>query len=272
MSLLQAAVLAIVQGLTEFLPISSSAHLALIPWLLGWPDQGLVFDIALHFGTLAAVLVYFFRDWVEIVARGFGVARGRDPELEANPRLLWQIALGTLPVVIAGAAFKSSVEHEWRQPWLMGSMLITVGVLMWLGDRLSKREKGLAQISWYDALCIGLAQALALVPGTSRSGITITAGLFCGLRRDAAARFSFLLSTPAVAGAALLAAVELVGAGGIPPGMRSTFLVGVLGSATVGCLSIGLLLRYLRTHSLLFFVAYRLVFGIIVLALAGLFR
>ena len=271
MPLLHVAVLAVVQGLTEFLPISSSAHLALAPWLLGWPDQGLTFDIALHLGTLLAVLLYFFRDWLEITARGFGLRWGSDPEITANPRMLWMLAAASLPIGFFGYLLKEEAETTWRNPLLMGCMLIAVGVLMAVAERTGNRSKDMSKVSLADAMMIGTAQALAIVPGTSRSGITITAGLFRNINRAAAARFSFLLSTPAIAAAAAKAAWDLHKAGGIPPGMHTPFYLGIALSALSGCLVIALLLRYLRQHSLKFFVYYRIVFGIVIIALA-LFR
>jgi undecaprenyl-diphosphatase len=190
MSLLQVVVLALVQGLTEFLPISSSAHLALAPWLLGWKDQGLTFDIALHLGTLIAVLVYFFRTWVQVVAQGIGLRYGDDAELKRNRRLLWFLVAGSVPVAVVGYKFKDQAE-TWRDPYVIGGMLIGVGLLMLLAEQFGRRVKDLAGVSFADAMWIGAAQALAVVPGTSRSGITITAALFRDVDRPAAARFSF---------------------------------------------------------------------------------
>jgi undecaprenyl-diphosphatase len=272
MSLFQVIVLALVQGLTEFLPISSSAHLALAPWLLGWKDQGLTFDIALHFGTLLAVLLYFFRDWLQILAAGFGVQWGPDSELRSNPRLLWFLAAASAPVGVAGLMLKDYAENSLRNPVVIGCMLIAVGLVMAAGEQRGRLTRRIDSIRLRDALWIGLAQALAVVPGTSRSGITIAAGLFRDLDREAAARFSFLLSTPAIAGAALLAFLDLQAQGGIPPEARTAFLLGVVLSALTGCAAIAFLLRYLRTRSLRPFVLYRIVFGIIVLALAAFFR
>jgi undecaprenyl-diphosphatase len=268
MPIYQAVILAVVQGLTEFLPISSSAHLALAPWLLGWKDQGLTFDIALHFGTLAAVLIYFFRDWMQIIGQAFGWKAGRDAALSASPRMLWTIAAATVPIGVLGFIFKDSVETTLRSPWVIGTMLILIGLLMLWAERAGRRVKGIGQISFLDAMTIGCAQALAIVPGTSRSGITITAGLFRDVEREAAARFSFLLSTPAIGAAALLAFKDLYEAGGVPASQLPAFLTGVCMSALTGCFVIGALLRYLRSHSLRFFVAYRIIFGILVLALA----
>ena len=271
MSLAQAVILAVVQGLTEFLPISSSAHLALAPWLFGWRDQGLVFDIALHFGTLAAVLIYFFRDWVQILAQGFGIRLGRSEELRANPRLLWLLAAGTVPVALTGLLLEEYVETVFRHPLPIAVMLISVGILMGVADRVGRRRKRLGEITFTDCMVVGAAQALAVIPGTSRSGITITAALFREFDREAAARFSFLLSTPAIAGAAVLALQRLIEQGGVPAGMGAPFAAGIAASALTGCLVIAVFLRFLRRHSLKFFVYYRVIFGIIIIALA-LFR
>ena len=268
MPLLHVIVLAAVQGITEFLPVSSSAHLALAPWLLGWPDQGLAFDIALHVGTLAAVSIYFFRDLLQVVARGLGFRAGNDDQLSRNPRLLWLLIAGTIPAVVAGVLVKPLAETTFRSPYVSGTMLIAVSFVMLAADRMGRKSKNIGQTGVADALWIGLAQAVALVPGTSRSGITLAAGLFRGLDRPAAARFSFLLSAPAVAGAAAKSALDLYKSGGIPAGMHTPFFTGIAVSAFTGCLVIALLMRFLRTHSLLVFVSYRLIFGIIVVALA----
>jgi undecaprenyl-diphosphatase len=276
--LLHAIILGIIQGLTEFLPVSSSAHLALIPWLLGWNDQGLSFDIALHVGTVLAVIVYFFRDWVQVIAQGFGLnTLGNDPAIRRNPKLLWLLVLGSIPAGIAGLLVKDLAENVWRNnQYLIGSMLILVGLFMWWADRQGSRRKDLGNVSPTDSLSIGAAQALALVPGVSRSGITICAGLLRNLDRETAARFSFLLATPAIAGAAAKDAWDLMrhggGIAGIPHDLRMALLVGVIVSAITGALTIQFFLNFLRRRSLSFFVWYRVIFGIIVIALATFFR
>jgi undecaprenyl-diphosphatase len=272
MSLLQVIVLALLQGITEFLPISSSAHLALAPWLFGWKDQGLAFDIALHFGTLLAVIAYFFRDWVQVVAQGLRIAQGRDPELRRAPNLLWLLALGSLPIGFFGLLLKEHAETTFRSPYVIGVMLIAVALFMAWSERRAIKRKSIDAVSTADAVVIGFAQALAIIPGTSRSGITMATGLSRRLDHRAAARFSFLLSTPAVAAAAAKAFLDLYRAGGIPPDMRTPFVVGVAVSALSGGLAIGFLMRYLRQHGLMFFVYYRIIFGIIVLVLAIFFR
>jgi undecaprenyl-diphosphatase len=272
MPLYQAIILAIVQGLTEFLPVSSTAHLAIIPQLLHWQDPGLAFDIALHAGTLAAVLIYFFRDWVKIILVGIRIPFELGPGDENSRSLLWYLIVGTIPVGLAGLIFKEQAEGPWRNLIVMGAMLILIGVLMYFGDKFGGEKRSLNKISWADAMWIGLSQALAVVPGTSRSGITITAGRFRSLSREAAARFSFLLSTPAIAAAAGKDFVDLRKQGGIPPGMEVPYVTGIVVSAAVGIVVIAFFLKYLKQNTLTLFVWYRIIFGIIVIALAVFFR
>jgi undecaprenyl-diphosphatase len=273
MPLYEVIVLGVVQGLTEFLPISSTAHLAVIPWLFGWKDPGLAFDIALHVGTLAAILIYFFRDWVQILTRGFGLRSEGDPDLKRNPMLLWYLVAATLPVGLFGYIFKAQAETTWRNPNVIAAMMIVVGVILWLAERAGRRQKDLSHLSFLDALSIGFAQVLSIVPGTSRSGITIAAGLFRNLNRASAARFSFLLSTPAIAAAAAKDFYDLLKhEGGIPPAMRAAFVVGILVSGITGGIVIRFFMNYLRKGTLNFFVAYRLIFGIMIIALAHFFR
>jgi undecaprenyl-diphosphatase len=261
-----------VQAFTEFLPISSTAHLVLIPWIFGWKDPGLTFDVALHAGTLAAIIIYFFRDWVQIIGQGFGLSAGSDPQLKQNRALLWLLAVASIPIGLIGYLFNKQADTTWRNPYLIGAMLIVIGLVMWMAERRGAGKKPMSQISWADGLTIGVAQALAVVPGTSRSGITIVAGLFRGLDRETAARFSFLLSAPAIAAAALKKGWDIHKHGGIPADMKMPFLVGTLLSAVLGAVVIAFFLRYLRRHTLMAFVYYRIVFGIIVIALAAFFR
>jgi undecaprenyl-diphosphatase len=270
MPLLQVIVLGIVQGLTEFLPISSSAHLVLISWVLGWADQGQAFDVALHVGTVAAVIVYFFRDWIQILAQGFGIRLQGDSGISRNRNLLWLLALGTLPIGIAGYIFKEQAENVWRKNHLLiGVMMVVVGLIMWIADRVGRRQKDLGHVTAIDAVAIGVAQAMAIFPGVSRSGITISAGLFRNLERQEAARFSFLLLTPAVLAAAAKDLYDLLKhQGGIPADMHVPFSVGILVSALTGGLAIHFLMKFLRRSSLTPFVIYRVIFGIIVIALA----
>jgi undecaprenyl-diphosphatase len=271
MPLYQAIILAIVQGLTEFLPISSTAHLVIIPQLFHWKDPGLAFEVALRVGTLAAVLIFFFKDWVRIVLTGLGVPFAENADGENNRHLFSYLLFGTIPLGIAGLLFSKDAEGPWRNRIVMGIMLIAVGILMHLGDKI-KSERGLYQITWLDAAWIALSQAFAVIPGASRSGITITAGRFRSLDREAAARFSFLLAAPAAAASAAKGALHLHEKGGIPPGMGLPYIVGILVSGLVGILVIAFFLRYLNRNSLSFFVWYRIVFGIIIIALAVFFR
>jgi len=272
MPLLQVVVLALIQGITEFLPVSSTAHLALAPWLLGWTDPGLTFDIALHVGTLLAVLAYFFRAWVQIIAHGFGVRFGDDEMLRQNPRLLWLLVIGTVPAGVIGFLFEKQAESTLRSPFVIGAMMIIIGGVMWASERVGTRQKNLGAVTFVDSLVIGTGQALAVVPGVSRSGITITAGLFRNLDRVAAARFSFLLATPVIAGAAAKKFFDMMKHGGIPAEMHTPFALGITLSALSGFVVIAFFLRYLQRRSLYFFIYYRIVFGIIVIALAASVR
>ena len=285
MPILEAIVLGIVQGLTEFLPVSSTAHLALFPWLVtrlglaNWSDPGLTFDVALHAGTLFAILLYFWRTWIQILRAAFGGKvvrfsetsddrRDLTPEEQRRERqLLWYMIAASVPAGLAGALLEKHIETTFRAPALVASMLILVAIVMWLAERAGRFKKPLPQITLGDALTVGALQAIAVIPGVSRSGITIAGGLFRNFTRDAAARFSFLLSTPIIAGAALLKAHELRKEG-LPAGMHAPFLVGILVSAFVGYAAIAWLIRYLQSNSLRVFIVYRIVAGVAVIALA----
>jgi undecaprenyl-diphosphatase len=272
MPIYQVVVLAVVQAFTEFLPVSSTAHLVLIPWLLGWKDPGLTFDVALHAGTLVALLIYFFKDWVQIVGQGIGFNWGSDPQLRQNPGLLWLLAIASVPIGIVGYLFDKQADTTWRQPYLIGAMLVLVGIVLWIADRRRIGDKSMAKVSWGDGIVVGIAQAFAVVPGVSRSGSTISAGLFRDMNRETAARFSFLLSTPAIGAAVLKKAWDIHKEGGVPPGMRVPMALGIVVSGLLGAVVIAFFLRYLRRSSLMPFVYYRIVFGIIVIALAAFFR
>jgi undecaprenyl-diphosphatase len=284
----QAIVLAAIQGLTEFIPVSSSGHLIIVRRLLGWnelsPGHELTFDVALHFGTLLAVLLYFRRTWVQIIRAALGgkVVRfsesaGSDqsltPEEQREERLLlWFLAVATIPGAIAGKLLEHSAEDYFREHiYLIAGALIVVALLMAWADKIGRMVKPLSRVSLSDAIVVGCAQATALIPGVSRSGATITAGLFRDMTREAAVRFSFLLSTPIIAGAVLLKAHELHKEG-LPPGMHAPFLVGVAVSALVGYVTIRWLLRYLQSNSLKVFVVYRIILGIVVIGLALLWH
>jgi undecaprenyl-diphosphatase len=286
--ILEAIVLGIVQGLTEFLPVSSTAHLALVPWLVttlglaNWPDPGLTFDVALHVGTLFAILFYFWRTWLQIIRAALGgkvvrFSEVRDDVRDLTPaeeqrerQLLWFMIAATIPAALAGALLEKHIETTFRAPALVASMLIIVAVIMWVGERMSKFEKPLPQIGLGDALTVGVLQAFAVIPGVSRSGITITGGLFRNFTREAAARFSFLLSTPIIAGAALFKLHHFM-KHGLPPGEiapgTAAFVAGIVVSALVGYAVIAWFIRYLQTKTLTVFIVYRILFGIAVLLL-----
>jgi undecaprenyl-diphosphatase len=275
MPLYQAIVLALVQAFTEFLPVSSTAHLTLFPWLLGWQDPGLAFDVALHAGTLVAVLLYFFKDWLALALCGVGAkypATATAEEVGQHKKLFWYMVIGTIPGGILGALFEHKIEEHFRTPYVIAISLIAVALVMWWADSKSPLKRPIEQSNIGDAVTIGTAQALALCPGVSRSGITITAGLFRGFTREAATRFSFLLSTPLIAGAVvshLPKLIKLHKAGGLDLPL-STLLISILVSGVAGYFVIAFFLRYLQTHTLKLFVFYRLLFGIIVLVLAFL--
>jgi undecaprenyl-diphosphatase len=272
MPLYQVVILAIVQGITEFLPISSTAHLVLVPWIMRWRDPGLMFDVALHLGTLLAVAAYFARTWVRLLLLAFGVRSSGPPEdFEDNPRLLWFLVAATIPAGLAGLALEHYAETTLRSPYVIATMMIGIGLVMWWSERKGRFKKDLGRISLTDSVAIGAAQALAVIPGTSRSGITIAAGLFRDLERAAAARFSFLLATPIIAGAALKAGWNILKAGGVPPDMRAAFGIGLLVSAVTGYAAIAFFVRYLQTGTLKIFIWYRIVCGIIIIALAIFF-
>jgi undecaprenyl-diphosphatase len=275
MSLFQAVILAIVQGLTEFLPVSSSAHLILIPKLLHWPDQGLAFDVALHAGTLIAVVVYFFRDWVELTLAGFGLnypAKASPAVIEHNRKMFWYLVAATIPGAIVGFLFEKKIEEYLRDPRPIAVAMIAIALLMWYAEYVSKLDRSMDRVRFSDALIVGVAQAAALFPGVSRSGITITAGLFRGMTRQTAARFSFLLSTPIIAGAAAKELPELIrmSRAGLVEIPISTIWISIAVSAIVGFLVIAFFLRYLQTRTLKIFIYYRIAFGIVILLLAFL--
>jgi undecaprenyl-diphosphatase len=275
MPLYQAIVLALVQAFTEFFPVSSTAHLTLFPWLLGWQDPGLAFDVALHAGTLVAVLLYFFKDWLTLALCGVGVkfpANATAEQVGQHKKLFWYMVIGTIPGGILGALFEHKIEEHFRTPYVIAISLIAVALVMWWADYKSPLKRPIEQSNFGDAVTIGTAQALALCPGVSRSGITITAGLFRGFTREAATRFSFLLSTPLIAGAVvshLPKLIKLHKAGGLDLPL-STLLISILVSGVAGYFVIAFFLRYLQTHTLKLFVFYRLLFGIIVFVLAFL--
>jgi len=254
MSLLQALTLGLLQGATEFVPISSSAHLVLVPWLLGWPEPSLAFDTTVHWGTLMAVLAYFRHDWVRLLRAWWRSIIGRGKQ-EPEARLVWLILLGTVPAALAGLLFQDFFEALFGAPAWVASLLLVTGLMMFVSERVSGGQRPAGQLAPLDALLIGLAQALAIAPGISRSGATISAGLLRGLRREEAARFSFLLATPIILGAGLLPLMDLL-ASGVFPSALAPLLAGFVSAALSGYLCISFLLSYLRRRNLWPFALY----------------
>jgi undecaprenyl-diphosphatase len=267
----QALVLGIVQGATELLPISSSGHLILVPWLFEWEyletheEFNQTFDVALHVGTLVAVVAYFWRDVVRLAAAWLGSVRRRRVE-SADERIAWFVAIATVPAALIGALGEDLIAEHLGEPWQIAIFLAVFGVLLWIADRTPPR-RSMSDLGPGKAIAVGLAQSLALMPGVSRSGITITAARFLGLDRDSAARISFLLLIPIVFGASLWKGVTDVLLGDLPPGSSGPFLVGMIASAASGLLAIWGLLGYVRRHDYTLFVVYRLVVAAVVLLL-----
>jgi len=261
MDLLQAIVLGVIQGFGEFLPISSSAHLILAPWLFGWHDPGLAFDVALHFGTLVAIVAYFARDWVEILSAAFGTSRlaMNRGNMRYSKSLLWLLIIGTIPGALAGYFLEHYAETIFRNPLLIAATLTFMGLLLFLADKWLCLRKDLQKISWRDAVIIGVAQAFAIIPGVSRSGSTITASLCLGLDRVSAARFSFLLSTPIIFGAVVLKTKAFFAEGvGLPE------IAGVVAAAVSGYLAIAGLIKLVDRVSYKIFFWYRLAIALLV--------
>jgi undecaprenyl-diphosphatase len=260
-SLIHAAVLGLVQGLTEFLPISSSAHLILVPKFLGWNDpfaDSAAFDVMLHMGTLAALLIYFRTDLWRYLTAWLASIRDRRIGDDPNRRIAWLLVISVIPAAAFGAAFESTFDTAFREQiaWI-AVFTLTGAALLWLAERWGTRTRGLEAMTRADAAVIGVGQAVALFPGISRSGITIATGLFLGLERDAAARFSFLMSVPVIAGAGIFKARTLVGSG-VGAAQAGELVVGVITSAIFGFIAVAFLLRYLRGHGTGIFIAYRI--------------
>jgi undecaprenyl-diphosphatase len=270
--ILHAIVLGIVQGLTEFLPISSSGHLLLVPWLFDWHDFDdssieKAFDVALHLGTLIAVVAYFRHELVVYIREGWNVVFHRRAGVSTEGRVAWLLLLATIPAALVGAALQDQIDEHLGKPWIIGVSLIAFGLLLGWADRVTGRRT-IDAMGTDDALTIGAAQVLSLNPGTSRAGITITAGRFRRFDRDAAARISFLMAIPVTAGAV---AVKMAGLArdGIPAGLKVPMLVGIVTSGLVGWLAVWGTLRFVRHHSFLPFVIYRVALGIIVLVIVA---
>jgi undecaprenyl-diphosphatase len=266
-TIVQALIMGVVQGLTEFLPVSSSGHLIIVPFLLGWTDPfitSLAFSVMLHIGTLVALLVYFRTDWVRLIPAGLAAIRDRSFRADPDRRLAWILVAATIPAAIAGYLLNDLIETAFRDVGLVAATLVVGAVILWLADRWGGRTKGVEDVTFPLAIGIGAAQAIALIPGISRSGISISASRFAGLDREAAARFSFLMATPVTVGAALFEVRKLAaGETGVTISV-APLLVGMIASFVAGMVAIGVLLRYLRTRSLSVFVAYRLVLAAVV--------
>lgn len=274
MNFFQAIILGIIQGLTEFLPISSTAHLRIIPALLGWEDPGAAFTAVIQFGTLVAVLLYFFKDIAAISRSVVTGAARRQPLYNRDAQMGWMIALGTIPVVVFGVLFKKSIETSLRSLYVISGSMILLALVLMLAEIVNKRRiargvqlKTMERLSWKDILMVGCAQAVALIPGSSRSGTTITGGLFVGMNRETAARFSFLLSLPSVFAAGIFELIKQrhellsteVGA--------LNLIIATVVSGIVGYASIAFLLNYLKKHSTYLFIIYRVIVGCALLAL-----
>ncbi|HEX6315143.1 MAG TPA: undecaprenyl-diphosphatase UppP [Gemmatimonadaceae bacterium] len=260
---LQALALGLIQGLSEFLPISSSAHLALTPWFFGWESGGLAFDVALHIGTLVAVAWYFRREWLALARSALSIVRQRAVRTTDEWRLVY-LVLATIPAAIAGLTVQDLAETTFRSPRLIAINLMIMGVLLWLVDRQARRDRALDTMTMRDAVTIGFIQCLALVPGVSRSGSTITGGRLLGFDRQAAAVFSFLMSFPVTLAAAVLKAPEAFAPGSGTE--ASTIVIGIAAAAVSSWLAIAVLLRFVAKYSFGVFAAYRLVLGIVILA------
>jgi undecaprenyl-diphosphatase len=260
MDVLQVIVLAIIQGITEFLPISSSGHLILVPHFLGWPDQGLAFDAAIHIGTLAAVILYFRVQLTQMA--GAWLVSLRTRALTPDARLAWAVLWGTVPVGLAGLLFNDYIETNFRSPLLVAATLSVYGILLWIADALGRRVRDEYTVNWRDAVVIGVAQALALVPGTSRSGITMTAGFTLGLTREAAARYSFLLAVPGTALAALLECWKMTQAAQAVD--WQAVVLGIAVAAASGFLCIHFLLRFIQRIGMWPFTIYRLLLAAVI--------
>lgn len=253
MEILHSIVLGIIQGLTEFWPISSTAHLAIFPWFFGWQDPGLTFDVALHLGTLAAIIIFFWQEWKSIFK----------PE---NRYLLWFLIIGTIPGVLAGYFLNDYAETVLRTPVIIAVMLIAFGFILYLADQYSNRFDEIRHLTWVKALFIGIAQAIAIVPGVSRSGITMSAGLFSGLKRTEAAKYSFMLSAPIILGAGIYSMKDIYIRG--IDGSWLVIILGFLASLIAGIIAIKVLLNFLAQRGFGVFIWYRFILAIVIVLLA----
>jgi len=261
MNLIQSIILGLVQGLTEFLPVSSTAHLALVPWFFRWNDPGLAFDVALHIGTLLAVIYYFWRDYTVIIKEFISGIFARSFKNYPDGKLGLLIIIATIPGALFGFLFEKQAEKAFRNPLIIALSVFIFGMILYIADKLSRKRKEISDMGLLDCLVIGISQAFAIIPGVSRSGITIIGGLARNLKRETAARFSFLISTPLIAGAAILESrhLDYTAVTSVP------FVVGVLTAAVFGFLAIKYLLRYVQTNSYTVFVIYRILLAALIL-------
>jgi undecaprenyl-diphosphatase len=267
---IQALIMGLVQGLTEFIPVSSSGHLILVPWAMGWKDpfiNSLAFDVMLHMGTLLALILYFWRDWLTLIPAGLASIRDRSLRDDLDRKMAWLLVVATIPAVLVGPLLTDTIESWVREPARVAAMLCVGAAILWLADRWGSKVREMEEMTFGGALGIGIAQVVALVPGISRSGISIAAGLFEGLNREAAARFSFLMATPVVAGAGLWEARKLLtGEAGVNPETRLV-VIGFVAAATSGVLAIHFMLQFLRRRPVTLFVVYRVLAAIAVFAI-----
>jgi undecaprenyl-diphosphatase len=258
---IQALVMGLVQGLTEFLPVSSSGHLILVPWFFGWKGpfiDSLAFSVMLHMGTLLALLVYFWRDWLALVPAGLASIRDRSLAGDPDRKMAWLIVVATIPAVLVGPLLNDTIESSVREPAKVAVMLCIGAAILWLAERWGSKLREMTSLTFVGAFGIGVAQVLALVPGISRSGVSIAGGLFQGLNREAAARFSFLMATPVVAGAGAFEALKLIRATDVKPDLH-LIVIGFVAAAISGLLAIRFMLEFLRRQSVNSFVVYRVV-------------
>ena len=269
-TILQALVMGIVQGLTEFLPVSSSGHLVVVPFLFGWDDaflNSLAFSVMLHLGTLVALLAYFRADWARLVPAGLAAVRDRSFRSDPDRRLAGLLVASTIPAALVGVVFNDLIENQFRHVELVAAMLVVGGGILFVADRVGRRSRAIADITFPVAIGIGAAQALALIPGISRSGISISAGRLAGLDREAAARFAFLMATPITAGAIVFEGRRLLtGEAGVDVAV-APLVVGMVAALLSGFAAIHFMLRYLRTRSLDVFVWYRIVLAAVVVVI-----
>jgi undecaprenyl-diphosphatase len=264
---IQALIMGLVQGLTEFLPVSSSGHLVLVPWLFGWTDpfiNSVAFTVVLHMGTLVALLAFFWRDWVTLIPAGLAAIRDRSLKGDPNRKMAFLLVVATIPAVLVGPIFESKLEDLVREPARIALMLCVGAAILWLADRWGSKQRDETSLTFRESLGIGVAQVIALVPGISRSGISISAGLFLGLNREAAARYSFLMATPVIGGAGIWEARKFLTNEAGPSPETNVIVIGFVAALIAGFLAVRFMLEFLKRQPLTGFVVYRVVAAILV--------